>query len=139
MVDEASNGEAGAKKEAPSSRSRNPVTAGLRKAGSATQAVGRRRYSQDEKSAKLAQIERSVAEGGTHKAAVKDSGISMQTYYQWKRSAGEPVKTQRRPAQRDTAFAELVELEAENQKLRKQLAEKLRAENAELRKRLGMA
>ncbi|MDX2330374.1 transcriptional regulator, partial [Sinorhizobium medicae] len=34
--------------------------------------------------------------------------------------------------------ADLVELEAENQKLRKRLAEKLRGENAELRKRLGL-
>ena len=35
-------------------------------------------------------------------------------------------------------LAELVQLEAENQKLRGQLAEKLRAENVELRKRLGL-
>ncbi|MQV38422.1 transcriptional regulator, partial [Sinorhizobium meliloti] len=34
-------------------------------------------------------------------------------------------------------LAALVELEEENQRLRKMLAEKLRAENAELRKRLG--
>ncbi|MDW9912283.1 transcriptional regulator, partial [Sinorhizobium meliloti] len=35
-------------------------------------------------------------------------------------------------------LADLVELEEENQKLRKRLAEKLRGENAELRKRLGL-
>ncbi|MBP2449254.1 hypothetical protein [Rhizobium leguminosarum] len=34
-------------------------------------------------------------------------------------------------------MADLLQLEEENQKLRKQLAEKLRAENADLRKRLG--
>lgn len=34
-------------------------------------------------------------------------------------------------------FADLMQLETENQKLRKELAEKLRAENADLRKRLG--
>jgi len=34
-------------------------------------------------------------------------------------------------------MADLLQLEGENQKLRKQLAEKLRAENADLRKRLG--
>jgi hypothetical protein len=36
-------------------------------------------------------------------------------------------------------FADLVRLEAENQKLRKLLAEKLRAENADLRKRLNLS
>ncbi|CDZ54390.1 Hypothetical protein NGAL_HAMBI2427_56180 [Neorhizobium galegae bv. orientalis] len=35
-------------------------------------------------------------------------------------------------------FADLLQLEEENQKLRKQLAEKLRAENADLRKRLNL-
>lgn len=35
-------------------------------------------------------------------------------------------------------LADLVQLEEENQRLRKRLAEKLRAENAELRKRLGL-
>jgi hypothetical protein len=36
-------------------------------------------------------------------------------------------------------FADLIALEAENQKLRRSLAEKLRAENADLRKKLGLA
>lgn len=36
-------------------------------------------------------------------------------------------------------FADLVQLEDENKRLRKTLAEKLRAENADLRKRLGLA
>ena len=36
-------------------------------------------------------------------------------------------------------MADLLQLEEENKKLRKSLAEKLRAENAELRKRLGLA
>ena len=35
-------------------------------------------------------------------------------------------------------LADLIELESENQKLRKSLAEKLRAENADLRKKLGL-
>ena len=35
-------------------------------------------------------------------------------------------------------MADLLQLEAENQKLRKMLAEKLRAENADLRKRLNL-
>jgi putative transposase len=36
-------------------------------------------------------------------------------------------------------FADLLKLEDENQKLRKQLSGKLRAENADLRKKLGIA
>lgn len=36
-------------------------------------------------------------------------------------------------------LADLLKLEEENQKLRKQLAEKLRSENADLKKRLGIA
>ncbi|NTG51569.1 SyrB-like regulator [Agrobacterium rhizogenes] len=36
-------------------------------------------------------------------------------------------------------FADLLQLEEENKRLRKSLAEKLRAENADLRKRLGLA
>jgi putative transposase len=36
-------------------------------------------------------------------------------------------------------FGDLIQLEAENQKLRKSLAEKLRVENADLRKKLGLA
>jgi putative transposase len=36
-------------------------------------------------------------------------------------------------------FADLLKLEEENQKLRKELSGKLRAENADLRKKLGMA
>ncbi|WP_426129293.1 hypothetical protein [Pararhizobium sp. PWRC1-1] len=35
-------------------------------------------------------------------------------------------------------FADLLKLEEENQKLRKELSGKLRAENADLRKKLGM-
>jgi len=35
-------------------------------------------------------------------------------------------------------MADLLQLEAENQKLRKMLAEKLRAENADLRKKLNL-
>ena len=35
-------------------------------------------------------------------------------------------------------FADLVQLEGENKRLRKALAEKLRSENADLRKRLGL-
>ncbi|MBY2967336.1 transcriptional regulator [Rhizobium leguminosarum] len=57
-----------------------------------------------------------------------------------------PVKRAPRAVQTATApsvaavdeFADLLQLEEENQKLRKLLAEKLRAENADLRKRLNL-
>ncbi|EPE94729.1 hypothetical protein [Rhizobium grahamii] len=38
----------------------------------------------------------------------------------------------------DDGFDDLIELEAENQKLRKELAQKLRVENANLRSKLGL-
>lgn len=41
------------------------------------------------------------------------------------------------PAKAGDDMADLIQLEEENKKLRKTLAEKLRAENADLRKRLG--
>ncbi len=57
-----------------------------------------------------------------------------------------PVKRAPKAVQAATApsvaavdeFADLLQLEEENQRLRKQLAEKLRAENADLRKRLNL-
>ncbi|WP_105429537.1 MULTISPECIES: transcriptional regulator [Neorhizobium] len=57
-----------------------------------------------------------------------------------------PVKRAAKAVQAATApsvaavdeFADLLQLEDENQRLRKQLAEKLRAENADLRKRLNL-
>ncbi|TNM59875.1 transcriptional regulator [Aliirhizobium smilacinae] len=43
------------------------------------------------------------------------------------------------PVTASDEMADLLQLEEENQKLRKQLAEKLRTENADLRKRLGVS
>lgn len=43
------------------------------------------------------------------------------------------------PASAGDEMAELLQLEEENKRLRKILAEKLRAENADLRKKLGLA
>ncbi|WP_371813641.1 transposase [Ensifer sp. ENS07] len=96
------------------------------------------RFSAEEKRAKLAFIGAQVAGASTLKDAVKSAGISEQTYYNWKNS----VKPDREPSG-DTlsvsdGFAELVEVEAENRRLRKILSEKLRAENADLRKKLGL-
>lgn len=95
-----------------------------------------RRYSQTERSQKVEAIDADIAKGATLRAAVKHAGVSEQTYYQWKRIAKMPQEANQ--ISHEIGFADLVELEAENQRLRRQLAEKLRTENEELRKRLGL-
>lgn len=100
-----------------------------------------RRYSEQEKSEKLKLIETQVSEGSTLKDAIKSAGISEQTYYHWKGAAKPVVQKDTKstkPLPAGDELADLVQLEEENQRLRKLLAEKLRAENAELRKRLGL-
>ncbi|WP_416068550.1 transposase (plasmid) [Rhizobium sp. YTUHZ045] len=116
------------------------------KAEPAAISVRQRRYSDSERAEKLAQIEARASAGDTLKAAIKDAGISEQTYYQWKRTDGaveapaaKPQPDARvEPSAGVDTLADLVALEEENKRLRQQLAEKLRAENAELRKRLGL-
>jgi len=95
-----------------------------------------RRYSEAERSQKITAIDTDLAKGTTLKAAVKSAGVSEKTYYQWKKSTKPPEATKSAP--RSIAYEDLVELEKENQRLRSQLAEKLRAENEDLRKRLGL-
>jgi len=122
-------------------RSPRPQKAASEPAQSKTSAAKRRGYSEQEKSKKLRLIETQVGEGGTLKDAIKSAGISEQTYYHWKGAAkpAEPKGTKStKPNPAGDELADLVQLEEENQRLRKQLAEKLRAENAELRKRLGL-
>lgn len=98
-----------------------------------------RKFSEQEKLEKLRQIGAQVADGAsTMKDAIKSAGISEQTYYNWKGSLKADDQPSSKSASAGDEFAELVQLEAENQKLRKLLAEKLRAENAELRKKLGI-
>lgn len=98
-----------------------------------------RRYSTEERTQKLAEIEAHAIQGKTLKAAIKQAGISEQTFYQWRRAAANQLKaaTPTKTANIET-LSDLVELEAENIRLRSLLADKLRAENAELRKRLGL-
>jgi hypothetical protein len=91
----------------------------------------RKIYSEKERAQKLAQIEKSIRRGESIKSAVGHEGISEQTYYQWKKNVA--------PASKGDELTDLVELEAENARLKKRLAEHLRKENAELRKRLGEA
>jgi putative transposase len=53
------------------------------------------------------------------------------------KAASKATKAQAASSPVIDGIAELLELEAENQRLRKALSDKLRAENADLRKRLG--
>jgi putative transposase len=97
------------------------------------------RSSEQERAEKLKLIETQVAEGTSSlKDAIKTASISEQTYYNWKRALRPVDQRQEKPAPAGDEFADLVQLEEENQRLRKILAEKLRAENADLRKRLGL-
>ncbi|MDW9682349.1 transposase [Sinorhizobium meliloti] len=122
-------------------RSRPPQKAASEPAQSKPPAAKRRGYSEQEKSEKLKQIETQVSDGNTLKDAIKSAGISEQTYYHWK-GAAKPAAQKGtkgpKPLPAGDELAALVELEEENQRLRKLLAEKLRVENAELRKRLGL-
>jgi hypothetical protein len=94
-------------------------------------ARGKRKiYSEKERAQILAQIETSIGRGASIKSAVGQTGISEQTYYQWKKAAEAAA-----PAD---DLRDLLALEEENKRLKKQLAERLRQENAELRKKLGL-
>ena len=92
----------------------------------------------------LASVEKATQNGKTTlKAALQQLEVSEQTYYNWKNAAGKTsapsaTKTKTTAGVSDDLKA-LVTLEAENLKLRKELAAKLRAENEELRRRLGQA
>ncbi len=98
-----------------------------------------RKHSAEEKLEKLKLIEAQVADGtSTLKDAIKSTGISEQTYYNWKSSLKPVSQPVAEPFSNGDEFAELVQLEAENERLRKLLSEKLRAENSDLRKRLGL-
>lgn len=98
-----------------------------------------RRYTEQERGEKLKLIGTQVTGGtSTLRDAIKNAGISEQTYYQWKRAVKPADQKTEKAAQVSDGLADLVQLEEENQKLRKILAEKLRTENAELRKRLGL-
>ncbi|MGH0241229.1 transposase [Sinorhizobium meliloti] len=150
MVDESNAGPvspavvADAEVKAPRGKKRSssrPQKASPEPAQPKMPAANRRGYSEQERSEKLRLIETKVSEGNTLKDAIKSAGISEQTYYHWKgaaKSAAREDIERTRPLSAGDEFAELVQLEEENQRLRKQLAEKLRTENTELRKRLGL-
>lgn len=55
-----------------------------------------------------------------------------------KKTPKQAAQTAKAPASAADEMADLIQLEQENKRLRKTLADKLRAENADLRKRLGL-
>lgn len=130
------------KKRRPPAKRKEAAAPVAKKAASETPAVSSsksRRHSASEKAEKLAEIERRLSEGSTLKAAAADAGISDQTFYQWKRAAPSSDVKPAATASQDNGLTDLLELEAENLRLRGLLAEKLRTENTELRKKLGLA
>ncbi|MGK9286934.1 transposase [Sinorhizobium meliloti] len=98
-----------------------------------------RKYSADERAEKLTMIQSLLSVGkSTLKDALKQVGITEQTYYNWKKAAQPASQKTAEPVSQGDDLKDLLDLEEENKRLRKILAERLRAENAELRKRLGM-
>lgn len=146
---EPTEGTAAAKQKTPRRKKTAAATipAAPKAAPAKTQGTKRKIYNESEKADLLKAISAQIAEGkGPLREVVKGAGISMQTYYLWQRHEKPVAKKNEKPAASKVAkgssggheLAELVQLEAENQRLRLLLAEKLRAENLELRKRLGM-
>lgn len=110
----------------------------LRQPSSST-AAKTRTHSDQERAHKLQLISSQVSMRGiTQKEAIRDAGISEQTYYLWKRTAKVVDQTGEGFVPAGDQMSELIALDAENQRLRIVLIEKLRAENADLRARLGL-
>lgn len=91
---------------------------------------GRRKRSEPAAEAILMPAETPVASKRTPKGVSKDDGRKRRT-----KRAEAAVTT---PVTAMDEMADLIQLEEENKRLRKTLADKLRAENADLRKRLGL-
>ncbi|MHC5232976.1 transposase [Brucella sp. LJL56] len=103
--------------------------------------VARKRttYTPAQRASILAAIEKATKGGKTTlKAALQQAHVSEQTYYNWKNAAAKKTPVSSAGSSSDD-LSTLVALEAENLKLRQELAAKLRAENEELRRRLGQA
>ncbi|MBA8845751.1 MULTISPECIES: transposase [Brucella/Ochrobactrum group] len=97
----------------------------------------RNKYTPAQRASILASIEKATKDGKTTlKAALQQSKVSEQTYYNWKNAATKKAPAPSAGSSSDD-LSSLVALEAENLKLRQELAAKLRAENEELRRRLG--
>jgi putative transposase len=99
-----------------------------------------KKYTPAQRASILASVEKATKSGKTTlKAALQQAGVSEQTYYNWRNAAGKTAAPVAAKISSGDDLKALVTLEAENLKLRKELAIMLRAENAELRKRLGKA
>ncbi len=100
-----------------------------------------KKYTPAQRASILAAVEKTTKTGKTTlKAALQQLEVSEQTYYNWRNAAGKtaPVAAKAKTtAGASDDLKALITLEAENLKLRKELATKLRAENEELRRRLG--
>lgn len=83
----------------------------------------------------ISAVDQMRAEGAALKDATRRTGITEQTYYQWKKRA-RPGRPAMAVQSAEDDLASLRCLEAENERLRRLLGEKLRVENADLRKRL---
>lgn len=90
---------------------------------------GRRKRSEQTAGETVSSAEIPVVGMRRAKAVIKEDGRKMQAKRAEQRAA---------PVAALDEMADLIELEEENKRLRKTLAEKLRAENADLRKRLGL-
>lgn len=102
-----------------------------------------KKYTPAQRASILASVEKTTKSGKTTlKAALQQLEVSEQTYYNWKNAAGKtaPVAAKAKTTVgASDDLKTLITLEAENLKLRKELATKLRAENAELRRCLSQA
>ncbi len=99
-------------------------------ASAARAGTGRKVHSKQQRAEKLGRVAASIGRGESLKNAAAQAGISVQTYYQWKRAA--------EPATPDEDEQDLSALEKENEWLKKQLVEHLRKENGKLKKKLGL-
>lgn len=126
-----------AKRAKSKTRARKSVPAQEAASADTAAKLTRKKYTLAERAKLLASISKDLKNSDTTvKTALTKFGISEQTYYNWKKAS--ETKDHVEPVQQSDELKALVELEAENQRLRKALATKLRNENAELRKRLGL-
>lgn len=92
-----------------------------------------------EAKAKPSRSKAAKAAGGSKQRVEGTPASSAEPATAKRRAAKEPVAVIDAPVSAADEMAELLQLEEENSRLRKSLAEKLRAENASLRKKLGLA
>jgi putative transposase len=108
-----------------------PVRAASKATTAKSLTVNPGKRAKQDRTGKLKPTEAQVTDGtSTAKGATKSTG--------WKKVAKPVEQNAKTSVSAIDEMADLVQLEEENKRLRKTLAEKLRSENAELRKRLGL-